>query len=960
MKRFVIFTALALSVAAFCDSAAIPETIGNEEAYRRWKADYAASMSRAALARALEPMDFTTSNGYVTADVDESCGEFDEGGDPSGTGGYMRLTYSWPESPGTEWALYYVDGYEGKTNDDLPAVSSSYMAGDTVFAVWDDWHGVSIRQEIVPVSLGSIPGDSEQIKFKAVITCADATEHDVGCIVYYDTMLDWNDAADISTAFGYTGIAEIFFDTTYVGLPPIWHAYENTYPPAPGDIVATGILTGYEAAPNPPNVFWYGQWGSSVGHGYGDSEWIVDTGSPFGDSATMVKWYAQTLTPGDSLIFVTYYGIGVVGTGIDISHEPPPFESDCGNVSPNPVDIDVLVTNGQTHDITDVFVALDLAGCDIVYSGGDPNPMHFSSIAGFGGTQIINWQYVIPPTAFGTTQCYDIIVTCTEDSTVTEHYCIDVPEALPLAEFDTIWFAQETDCDGEDIVEICYVINTCDDMPQPIDFEITTDGGISWFEPADTALRDYTGDLGSVVTGTHCFQWVLNEQIPGLEMTDLTVKVEFNDLFETRVLSATGPADSKPPELSFDCFPDTVFFGDTLDVSYSNIDMFPIPAAPETLIIYYCDGADTFAGSFPEDWTPQPVFCESAYVYIAMDDSFCNWSSDICYFSIISTGDIALSFPETTAAGCDTIDIIIAIDSLERAMAYSFVVNFSVNGDILEPISFTPLVSPAPATSNISGAGNDWTITLEWDSRATMTGANLGKIRFAVSCDAMGGDFSPLVITSVISELIESEWTNGVVMIEYSLEPWLEILRFDDTTDPQRRTTLSFGNAADADDLYDATFDLLYIPPPPTDIAAWFHMDDPEHPVVTKLSRDIRDMEPVNTWTVIVDNDAPVYIHWNPMHLDEGIFMLNGIQDMRADSDYIAESNETLTIVWRTPDVLIENMTVEAGWNLLSLLVHNPGGVPSSLFPGAFAGPFGYDTESGSYFIPDRLEPGLG
>ncbi len=81
---------------------------------------------------------------------------------------------------------------------------------------------------------------------------------------------------------------------------------------------------------------------------------------------------------------------------------------------------------------------------------------------------------------------------------------------------------------------------------------------------------------------------------------------------------------------------------------------------------------------------------------------------------------------------------------------------------------------------------------------------------------------------------------------------------------------------------------------------------------------------------------------------------------MRADSDYFAEPFDTLTITWDLPEFSCGSLFVEPGWNLLSTPYYNPGGNPGSVFPGAFAGPYGYDASSGAYFTAHNVEPGVG
>ncbi|MCD6418838.1 immune inhibitor A [bacterium] len=432
--------------------ARMPDISADPEAYREWKIEYARAISGETsdathTYATTAPMDWIVENGYVRADLDETTGEFDEGGDPGGGSSYVKLTFSWPESPGTEWVMYYVDGNWAKTADysyPLPNTDSNYMVGNTAYSIWNNWNGVYIRQEITAVSLGALPGENEQIKFKAVMKPADGSCHNCGCIVFYDTMLDWNDAAEISTAFGYTGIAEIFYVPS---IPPIWRAYENGYPPGAGDLVALGILIGFEAVM--PDIFWYGSWPDAVGNGWDNSDWVSDTGSPFGDSATMVKWEPRNICPGDSVIFITYYGIGdISGTGLALTHTPPDITASCASVHPDPMTLTAVITNMGTSNAHNVYVTLDLSGSSLTYTGGDANPSYFSSIAGYGGTQVVNWQVDIPPSAYGTTQCYDITVTYDEGDDITEHYCVTIPDLLeeptPTVSADDL-----TICEGE-------------------------------------------------------------------------------------------------------------------------------------------------------------------------------------------------------------------------------------------------------------------------------------------------------------------------------------------------------------------------------------------------------------------------------------------------------------------------------------------------------------------------------
>ncbi|RKZ24757.1 hypothetical protein DRQ26_06990, partial [bacterium] len=436
--------------------ARMPDISADPEAYREWKIEYARAVSGETsdathTYATTAPMVLSTNNGYVDAQMDQSTGAFEEGARPTGGGSWLKLTYYYPSVPWS-FSIYKIDGHtpeqQYRTGPDcvsLPSPDATYMIGDSIITEWYNRHGVKVIQILEPVSLGATPGDNEQIMYTTLFIPVDGSCHNCGCLVYYDTKLNMNDGAPISTTFGYTHIASIY---NAPSIPPIWHAYENSYPPGPGDLIATGILIGFEAVM--PDVFWFGNWGDSFTNGWDDSYWISDTGSDYGyDTAVMVKWYPRTVCTGDTLRFVTYYGIGnLTGTGLALTHNPPDITASCAGVHPDPMTLTAMVTNMGTSNAHNVYVTLDLSGSSLTYIGGDANPSYFSSIAGYGGTQVVNWQVDIPPSAYGTTQCYDITVTYDEGDDITEHYCVTIPDLLeeptPTVSADDL-----TICEGE-------------------------------------------------------------------------------------------------------------------------------------------------------------------------------------------------------------------------------------------------------------------------------------------------------------------------------------------------------------------------------------------------------------------------------------------------------------------------------------------------------------------------------
>ena len=421
--------------------------------------------------------------------------------------------------------------------------------------------------------------------------------------------------------------------------------------------------------------------------------------------------------------------------------------------------------------------------------------------------------------------------------------------------------------------------------------------------------------------------------------------------------TATGPVDSRPPAITLSCPPDTVFFNDSVLITYEKDDLFPNSTEPESVIIYYCDGADTIIGEDSIIWVPPLVNCDSAFVSIAAPDSFCNWGYDTCQFTIMATGSLVIIVPETTALPCDTIDIPILCGDRFYPIMSQLELWIQFNPAIGTPAEFSPTVSPTPDSFYIETDENICHIINLWDTRTLIEGDTLGYISFVISCGAAGGDILPLFIDSTYTDIINIYTVNGYVVIDYTPEQWLTNLWFEDTARDVSEY-LTFGNSYGARDDYDPETDILYVSPPPSGIDVWFNPQ--EEFTIYRLKRDIKDMTPQNIWYVIINYDVPLYVHWDKNTFDEGLYLLNGVQDMRADTDYYAEPYETLTITWDLPELHPQMLHLYPGWNLISLPVYNPAGGASSIIPGVLAGPYGYNSFTNSFYYAENLEPGHG
>ncbi|MFP4458406.1 MAG: gliding motility-associated C-terminal domain-containing protein [Candidatus Zixiibacteriota bacterium] len=676
-----------------------PSPISDPELYERWKAEYATYLrgsSHESESSIRREMDHRIGNGYVAADLDETSGEFDQGGDASGGGSYVNITYSWPGSPGTEWVMYKVDGHGAdKTAAGMPNTSShSRISSTQAESIWNDYHGVRIRQVLTVQTLGASPGDNEQVKFETFITPVDGSCHDVGCIVYYDTKLNYNDGAPISTSFGYSGIATIFFAPT---IPSIWRAYESGTPPAVSGLQSLGILSGFDAVM--PDVFWYGRWPSSTGNGWPDSDWIADTGGGFGgDTATMVKWYQRTVCPGDTIRYCTYYGIGeLTGTGLTLNHSMPEFTASCAGLSPDPAAISALITNAGSSTATGVSAELGLGGSDLVLTGaGDPSPLAIGTIAGSGGTETTNWIVDIPPSAYGTTQCYTITVNYAPSHTITETYCVDIPTPVTL---DVVATADDDELCAPECTNLHAIVSGS--APGPYTY--------SW--SPTTGLSDPSSP---------------NPEACPTGPVTYTVTVENDDPACTDMASVTIEAGEGEP---FEIPPDTICSGSsttlTPDISpsgatyvWSNGATTPtITVSPTSTTDYWCEicigaccSADTTTVTVSPPITVNP----------GVNDTICDGESIILGDSPTATGGLgSLSYIWTPAAGMSNPTLPNPEVTPTSTTTYTLTVTDEAGCSESEMVTITldyppesvSLVYPPDGTLELPPA----TINLEWD-----------------------------------------------------------------------------------------------------------------------------------------------------------------------------------------------------------------------------------------------------
>ncbi len=250
-----------------------------------------------------------------------------------------------------------------------------------------------------------------------------------------------------------------------------------------------------------------------------------------------------------------------------------------------------------------------------------------------------------------------ILSSWASDGECIDHYVADTMwiylAFVPL--LDSLWFAEETDCNDSNIVEICFILSgdTAD-----ISVWMSADSGTTWMVPLAT-LMNIAGNLGlDIAPGTHCFQWVMNVDMPDsegynwmamLEATMSGVPYDYD--------TALAPLDSRPPNIALSC-PTMITSGESYSFEWLVSDLFR-DDDPCSLHFFGC-GIDEYyaiSDTFFE-WTPLSG-CASCTLVIAARDSFCNWGYDTCTFAIEAPCTVSIDsvwFSEET--DCDDRNIV--------------------------------------------------------------------------------------------------------------------------------------------------------------------------------------------------------------------------------------------------------------------------------------------------------------
>ncbi|MCK5733432.1 MAG: hypothetical protein KAI38_04555, partial [Candidatus Latescibacteria bacterium] len=231
---------------------------------------------------------------------------------------------------------------------------------------------------------------------------------EVGVFMEMDTMVGGNDSAPLSTSYGYSSVEREF---TSANMPTFWQAFEVGPTQGADKLVAQGTLIGGGA--QAPDRLVVGPYGSLA-----SINWEYTAGGgEYGDSAVGIWWNPVAIASGGSRTVSTFYGLGQgsVSTGIlslNLSAPSSLSETD-GELSPNPFEVNVLVSNtgGIPADGVEATITLP-SGLSLASGESATKSVNPSSIAS-GQTGQVSWSVLASEETEEVALRYEVEVTST-------------------------------------------------------------------------------------------------------------------------------------------------------------------------------------------------------------------------------------------------------------------------------------------------------------------------------------------------------------------------------------------------------------------------------------------------------------------------------------------------------------------------------------------------------------------
>ncbi|MCK5832609.1 hypothetical protein KAH81_02965 [bacterium] len=924
----------------------------------------------------------STHNDTIAVQLDDTDGQFNIGK----TIGSVTLLYNYPSSPWSSWSCFYIDGTH-YTNDfggfgdptgsvDVGGGTVTYPftlvphSGDSSF-IRGGWRqsNMDIYQILQPVYVEHDAFIDAFIFIKYVIVNTDTVSHRVGIILQMDTMVDANDAAELGTIWGYSGIEE---DWTYDSMPPWWFAYEAGPPPPAGAITAMGILDGFDAVR--PDRFAVGGWGSFNSLG----TWTYSTtGAPYSDSAVLYWWGVDTIAPGDSLIGATYYGIGHPYNFGSFTFLVDDVDVENCVYSPNPFSFFVMFTNESAMSLDSVTIHLLLPPGLSSASGSVDTLMNGGAHLGTGGSGVMSWDIAItsPPawdsiTVFVTSPSTSDTFWPDEPYRMTLPFVGAPPQGSLIDPSDSAW----TTCSDQGIM-LNFASENGLDLPSDMTFVVSgsvldlTSPLLSWED--DTLTYSPTSNWTDGAT----VDWALVEATDAMGCS-----------LETPVLGSFSVDLSAP--IAENEWPEDGSILGSPDIEETWIELYDVIRAVDPSSIVFTCNSVAYSVSDPALFYSNDTLrfnIEDAGIVLADGDTVCfeitsaaDLEPDYCeanemapYSWCFSINIIDLALPDThLCPPGDTFDIPIFCEDLAGLGITELDITVEFIDDVLQPLgvelsgsvaSGWPLsVTTTPNRMHITGSGAE-----------LGSGDVLFYIKFFVPSGHAEGSYSPLnfIDATFNAGELASKPVDGFATVCFDTHMWSNDLTF--SISDQNRRILTLGVTGSATDGYNPGLDIQSLPVPSTHVDGYFDISDPSFPLITRLERDMRGPAPLPiVWTGYAGSPifGAVTCRWNPSHFPPGmVYMIytdggitRTINMKRIDNITFSDETE-FTVIYDQPEIGRAEFTTCPGWNLLSFpFVPNEAISFREMVPHSITNGYWYNPDTYSYISSLYPEPGKG
>ncbi|SRR6266487_16088 len=290
-----------------------------------------------------------------------NIGAYPDSSTGGATSGSWDLMYSWPTPPGTSFSTLNIDG----SNSIYGSSGTQIQAPQDIDAKTNQssWQVGDIQaSQTLQLALNDQTAQEDNAKIAYSLINKGTVAHTVGMRVMIDTEVNGNDGA-ILRAPG-TGLVRKESEFTGAAVPDTMQSFFDVT-----DTQHVAAVTLKSGGATPPDRLVIAAWPHLYDAVY---DYTIDPTYDFTDpsvgrpdSAYAVYWKPVSLAPGQSLNYVTYYGLSQLNVDLNpplaLGVSGPATLSVINNAySPNPFTVATTVLNNGTADANNVALTLHL------------------------------------------------------------------------------------------------------------------------------------------------------------------------------------------------------------------------------------------------------------------------------------------------------------------------------------------------------------------------------------------------------------------------------------------------------------------------------------------------------------------------------------------------------------------------------------------------------------------------